>query len=705
MRRLAGIALIALLAGCLQVGTPPQEPAASPDDGRTTLQVAVVDSATGAGLPDAQAALTIPARGTVRKATDDDGRVTFTIDPAPACSLTVDRAGFQGGAVSLDCRQDGTFRVPLKAGSSGAGGPRPTLPLQPGSTSSAPPAGSVILQGLVLDLATGAPVSGATVRLDPPSGQAMRTGGDGAYAFAVLPGRHILAAEAPCRVPAEFPLDIEEDTVLDLQLAVGSAPSDVPGGVRATSGPGPGMVTVSWADVAGAQGFLLLRGGQPLVQLGHSLAYGIPGAAQGDRFAVAATDACGNAGPASGEVSATPLPGLGGLAASPVNVDVRVGEESYGVFRADGSVAPERRWRTVTGTGNCCENYIATTPSGRILDQGGSTIAYSDDEGVSWQGILSPFVLLAGEGSVAAAPDGDIVAFDWATYNADTAFAYRYSAATKSWSSQSVAKAPAYDRPWIATIKGPFEINGLVVPYVSVVEGGIGLKDPLLVSFDGLHYVPSNSLATLGGASVDLRSLLTKPDRNRDWIAPMAEFGVTPVDNGVGILELSAAMRGTPTWTGVQLPQIPGDVLRIDGAGNLHAVSVDGGSLRYAISHDGGAHWQSQTFHLPSGWTAGEWDFRANAELDQAVFAVNADSGSNVKQAALRFRGLAGTPYLEETLLVGDGDGVFGSGVTETGNRFDFMTLGFLPDGRIVMSAADAAHANPFLAIELPRVP
>jgi hypothetical protein len=108
---------------------------------------------------------------------------------------------------------------------------------------------------------------------------------------------------------------------------------------------------------------------------------------------------------------------------------------------------------------------------------------------------------------------------------------------------------------------------------------------------------------------------------------------------------------------------------------------------------------------LPSGWDAGEWDFRANAEQDQAVLAVNADVGGNVQQAAFRFRGLDGVPVLTEVLHVGSGTGVFGSGVTEQGNRFDFMTLGFLPDGRIVMSAADAEHDDPFVAIELPQAP
>ncbi|MHB1262134.1 MAG: hypothetical protein ACYC2H_10525 [Thermoplasmatota archaeon] len=701
MQRVAVLVLAFALAGCLQieVGSPTPSPSAGADDGLTTLQVTVVDKSTGEGLSSTQVTLLVPGKGSVRKTTDGQGDAAFTIEPAAACSLKVERAGFRGAAASIDCRKDGRFRVPLVSASAdvaSTGGPRPArLP----SGVDAP--GNVLLQGTVLDAVDAEPIAGVRVHLDAPDGPTQRTGLDGAYAFLAEPGDHRLTVSAACWVGVEVPVKAPSDLVFDIQLSANTVPPAAPTGVRATAGPGPGMVTISWDDAPGATGFDLLRGGKRIVALGHSLAYGVPGASSADRFSVASRDACGQVGVAGAEVSTAPLAGPEPMAPVVDRPAVDVGEEAYPAFAPNGSRLDDRRWRTVTGTGNCCENYLTTTPAGRILDQGGSTLAYSDDEGKTWTGVISPLILLAGEGSVAAAPDGDIVAFDWATYNADTAFAYRFSAATGAWQTAQVpVKAPAYDRPWIATIKGPFFLGDLVIPYVSVVEGGIGLKDPLLVSFDGLHYVPSNSLSTFGEAGVDLGVILAAPDSNRDWITPMQEFGIVPVDNGIGIMERQAAMQDSPTWGPVSLPQIPGEILRVDSQGTLHSVSL-GEAIEYSISHDGGIHWQRITVPLPSGWSAGEWDFKANAEQDQAVLAVNADVGDDVQQAAFRFRGLDGVPVLTEVLHVGSG-GVFGSGVTEQGNRFDFMTLGFLPDGRIVMSAGDAEHDNPFVAIELP---
>lgn len=692
-----GLLVVPLLAGCLQ-GKDPEVPVADPTDGVSTLSIHVIDALSGAGLGKAELEIRVAGVGTLRKTTDDDGRVAVNLRPAPTCSVTVERSGYQSGGAILNCSKDGAFRILLKPlGTGGA----PTLINGSAALPPTPP-GHVRLTGTLLDGSSAAPIVGAKVRLDPPDGPSTRTNATGFFTFTAPPGLHVLQFDADCLVAGEFEFDLQDDMALDLSMQRDSEPPGTPTGLRATAGPGPGMVTLSWSDLPGASGFVLLRNGQPFHRLGHSLAYGVPGAVASDTFALAATNKCGHEGASTATVSAAPFPGAAPSVVAPRQLSVKVLEEERAAFAPNGSALAPRRWRTAEGTGNCCENYIATSPSGRILDQGGSMLSFSDDEGQTWQGVQSPLILLAGEGSVTAAPDGDIVAFDWATYNADTAFAYRYSAATKTWHTQPVtSEMPAYDRPWISVIKGPFTVGDLVVPYVSVVEGGIGVKDPLLISLDGLTYVPSNSILQVGEATVDLRGFTTTPDANRDWLGAMGEFGVVPLDNGVGIMERQGAMKGTPTWRGVNLPSIPGEILRIDSAGAWHSAGVDGARLTYAISHDAGAHWETTGFTLPSDWSVGEWDFRVNAHLDQAVFAVNADIEGNVQQAAVRFTGLDGVPVAKELLYVGGGDGVFGSGVAEQGNRFDFMTLGFLPDGRIVMSAGDARTTRPFMAIEL----
>lgn len=696
------VAAALALSGCFGSGGPS---GAEVGDGRATIDLEVVDAATGLGVPGADVEVRVAGVVVARGTTDAAGRVQPTISPTDACSLRIERSGYTVAAASLDCRLDQKVRIPLNPLSSSGASPSGTVSNAPVPAPSHPAPGQFRLAGTLTEVTTGLPVGNVLLRLDPPDGATTRSQADGAFAFNVLPGRHTLQADADCLLASTFEVDVSEDTTLDLFLERDTPPTAPPAGIRATSGPGPGMVTVSWQDVPGAVGFNLLRNGQPFHRLGHSLAYGVPGATAGDAFAVSALDACGLASAASPAVSAAPLPGPAPMVLQPRPLQADVREEERPAFAADGTPLAARGWRTVQGTGNCCENYLTTTPSGRILDQGGSNLAFSDDEGQSWSFVLSPLILLAGEGSVTPAPDGDIVAFDWATYNADTSFAYRYSAATQTWHSQPVLfERPVYDRPWISVIKGPFTFGDMVVPYVSVVEGGTGVKDPLLISLDGLTYLPSNSITTAGGAAIDLRNVAFAPDANRDWLGPMSEFGVVPIENGLGLLEREGAMQGSTTWRPVTLPALTGDILRVDGAGTWHTAAVDGGHLTYAVSHDAGSTWETVGYDLPSGWTVGEWDFRANAAQDQAVFALNADiPGGKVQQAAVRFRGLDGVPTAQELLFVGGGDGAFGSGVAASGNRFDFMTLGFLPDGRIVMSGGDARASAPFAAIELPR--
>lgn len=703
-----------LLVGCLQVNAP-QADGATPDDGRKTLQATIVDEGSGKGLQGAQVTLSIPGKDAVRKSTDGDGQATFTVDPVPSCSLAVERGGYHGSAVALDCREDRAFRIPLKAVPIASPSESPSRPPLPGP--SAAPPGGARLHGAVLDLATGAPVAGATVRLDPPSGQAMRTGADGLYAFDVVPGHHVLATEAPCRVRAEVPIDVVADMILDLRLAPTGTPPGAPGGVRATPGPGPSMVTVSWQPVDGATGYRLLRGGQPFHVLGNSQAYGIPGATEADRFAVSAV-ACGVEGAASAPVSSPPLPGPEPIEPGPVRfpATIDIDEHAYPAWTPDGRPAGERGWRVVTGIGNCCENYLAVTPQGRILNQGASQLVISDDEGRSWTELLAPGVLNYGEGSVANAPDGDVVAFDWTTYNGDTAFAYRYSAATQTWATMPVARQPFFDRPWIGTIKGPFELDGLVVPYVTIVQGHSGV----VMSLDGLHYVPTT--LNLAQGMTDLAPLVPQPDANHDWTAPNGEVDILTVRNGLGFADLEDNVEGNvePTaalsaglrWTGVTLPQVPGRILRIDSAASLHALDAEYGvtEMRYSWSHDGGSTWTGQV--IPLEGRVRHAELLVNAALDQVLVMVavhlttepdeQLGPGPEIPNRFLlyRFRGLAGQPVLAEILDVGNGDHPL-NGFQGQGDRFDFLSMGLLPSGKAVVSFADLDHFPAAVAIEL----
>lgn len=70
-------------------------------------------------------------------------------------------------------------------------------------------------------------------------------------------------------------------------------------------------------------------------------------------------------------------------------------------------------WRMVKDTGNCCENHITTSSDGRLFDIAGSFVNFTDDRGLTWKSVRPLDPLVNAEGSVAVAPNGDIIAMTW----------------------------------------------------------------------------------------------------------------------------------------------------------------------------------------------------------------------------------------------------------------------------------------------------
>src|SRR5207247_5647023 len=128
---------------------------------------------------------------------------------------------------------------------------------------------------------------------------------------------------------------------------------------------------------------------------------------------------------------------------------------------------------------------------GRLYDIGGSWVNYSDDRGKTWMSVRPLEHLVNAEGAMALAPNGDVLAFTWDLYSGDHAVSYKYDAASKQWSVGEVPlHNPVYDRPWLEVIPGPLTVNGQTVPYVTYVQGGTGVKEPWLMSTDGITYLP-----------------------------------------------------------------------------------------------------------------------------------------------------------------------------------------------------------------------
>ncbi len=121
------------------------------------------------------------------------------------------------------------------------------------------------------------------------------------------------------------------------------------------------------------------------------------------------------AGIAAGAAAQTPV----ALEAQvvPIQPDVTTASHPTVDYGNDANPADDKQgtttWRVVNGTGNCCENYVTVTRTGRLLDFGGSYLNFSDDRGSTWRSVRPLEPLVNGEGAVVAAPGGDVLGVEW----------------------------------------------------------------------------------------------------------------------------------------------------------------------------------------------------------------------------------------------------------------------------------------------------
>lgn len=391
---------------------------------------------------------------------------------------------------------------------------------------------------------------------------------------------------------------------------------------------------------------------------------------------------------------------------------------SYPVFDASGQPLGTAPWRVVTKTGNCCENYIATTNAGRILDFGGDTLYFSDDKGDTWKGVHSLHVLLGAEGAVVGAPGGDIVGATWDPYSGDQVVTFKYEAASDNWYySQQLLHTPFFDRPWIAVIEGPFRIGAVEVPWISVLTSNL-TEDTVYYSVDGLNYVLlSNKVAEQAATASKSRWLELPADAETDRIQPITEMELVPLAGG-GALTRPGLLRWAD-WAIVEPPNLrlapfafPQDEhaagrMLTDSRGRLHYVATESGhaSFTYLVSSDGGRSWASTDVALPTSHVVEDWDFKTDARLGLTVVGVHAhDKVKKVDQDLVYAFSSGGAPQLTRAYFVGDGDLNVGSGFGAA-IRFDFSTIGILPDGSVVTTFMDSLHKEPSLAILLEALP
>jgi hypothetical protein len=387
------------------------------------------------------------------------------------------------------------------------------------------------------------------------------------------------------------------------------------------------------------------------------------------------------------------------------------------------------RFRVIKNTGNCCENYLTSSSQGRIFDQGGKYINYTDDLGKTWKSVQPLAPLVNGEGTIAMGPGGDVLAVQWDPYSGDHLQAYKYDAVDEAWTYlESPLHTPFYDRPWLSVVPGPFTVNGSEVPYVNFLDG-YPHTGVLLYSTDGLTYTQASSPYVDDNLEEPVQSWVpTKKVPELDLMQPNTNSPIIPLGGGRALAppdafgsDWSILNPETLRWSPFSLPQ--GQQLRgrylVDGRGRLHNLFASGSKFDYGISTDGGRTWKSTAVDLPEGvsTTGGlQIDFRANAKAGIAAVSMHTrNAAKNTDQDILyKIDITTDTPRVLRLYEIGLGDVDASSGGPPADIRFDFNTVAILPDGRIAVSFLDsttdeATHLaqavvnrlGPALAIEL----
>jgi hypothetical protein len=406
-----------------------------------------------------------------------------------------------------------------------------------------------------------------------------------------------------------------------------------------------------------------------------------------------------------GQAPAAPLPAL---PAQVVPIQRPVSAATFATQTyANGKPAKKgtTTWRVVQGTGNCCENYLTITPNGRLLDFGGSFINLTDDRGLTWLQVQPLTPLVNGEGTIALAPNGDVIAIGWDPYSGDHLQAFKYEAASASWFYfEQPLHQPFYDREWVAVLPGPFSIDGRTYPYVSLLKGGYPWKDPAFYSTDGLTYTDATSQFLDETSGSPLQGYLpTKADSTFDWIQPNSNGGMTPLGganafaSGEFTSDYGYFDGSDRTWSAFTYPGgvQPEGRYQVDSAGRLNDLVPRSDGFDYRISSDGGRSWKSVSVALPGGYSLDQIDFRANKAVGIAAVAVHAlNTATGNDQDWAYVIDIRRDPVLKRRYTLGLGDTGSAAGV---GNsiRMDFQTVAIFPDGRIALSFLDSTTSYP----------
>ena len=125
--------------------------------------------------------------------------------------------------------------------------------------------------------------------------------------------------------------------------------------------------------------------------------------------------------------SAQPSPALPSLTTTPTvkPFPVHNVRRTFPVYGPHGHLRGHTSWLVTPAGGNCCEDYVAAQPGGRLLVFGGTYPMYSGDLGHTWREVKPITPLNNGEGAIVAGPGGQIAAIGWDAYSGDHLQAFR----------------------------------------------------------------------------------------------------------------------------------------------------------------------------------------------------------------------------------------------------------------------------------------
>ena len=386
--------------------------------------------------------------------------------------------------------------------------------------------------------------------------------------------------------------------------------------------------------------------------------------------------------------------------------------------------------------GNCCEHYLAGTKEGWIVNFGGEYPTWSEDRGHTWNeyipGIFSQIGCLEpkptvpgqeglGEGSIVQATNGDLISMGWFPYpstsGADQFYAFLYDADTQEWNwCFNRTPEPFYDRSWQVEVIGP--INGGIYgngEYASIVISNFWHQVQNIggqISTDGLNYdyfsFPDRD-ASLETIEVDLTAEILGEEW--DYTKPHKEMRAFPVPSG-GLYFPNYFVDGRDAyvdtalnwWSATTLngSSLPSEYCAIDSSTALHCLLSEGNIIQHLVSWDGGETWKNNTYDLQSQASGiEEWEFHSNGVHDLFVLNVRYQSSDGPDiDIAWHVRDYSDSliPDSKTYLGQGDLDSTSGAGADI---RFDFASMGILPDGGSFIAYHDSTDPDPLFGLEL----